>query len=728
MPSTRGRWSPSVALPVSIGAALTRSSPLASSITVPTPSALELSPASNMLAVSTASGVSSDWDSVTYDSDEGSEVHDLLELQGRRWSVGDSVCNTHNIHRCVSPSHRGPRAISADKTPPRGSHSPTAVGRRLPGPAGSTVIATFKARPGTAVYTSNRSAGPPMIPSESTTLTNLPTAPTSVVAASSLFSALYTPNASATRVILSSDTLARRDSHEQFTSLTVSSVEFPKPPQAPRYDRGQQRQYSRSILTQRMAQEEDVEAEAVPAMPTQLTLSRSLSLLRSPHQGQSTGGSPTESPRADPAVAATTDSILIGDVGGSHLRFPSRRGTESSTPPAVSGSDVYHRTGASVDTPHQTGGRSAISVEEIAWRGVADLASFSSGVPSTGDTVSTRPTFLLPAHTATTEERRVRLLFHGRPRVLLTERPRVVTNPVLDRPGWTRPLCDPLLFIPCMRNKVYSLPPRMVTPTSWEPELFGHLLPSLASTSDAPARSRDPQPRHFSSSVHRGSHVSSAPIRTPPSTTPLIYDVPVTAQQLGPRSAGDLRPHNASLHHTPAAWWPNPLDRTPARLGEDSHRAVFIPDVGIIDSLGYISHNCRHLLYRCFCVRCAIASQAQALQADANMRSAKTSPFPSCSCLGVESASYANILCFLSLLDFVTLGMPFGCCCYHGLGTTLYGWHLRYMLRARYHIFSWTSIDLLIMCCIPGLAVEQQGAELLLNGTPEATVGLHFMS
>nr|ACS87849.1 conserved hypothetical protein [Angomonas deanei] len=329
------------------------------------------------------------------------------------------------------------------------------------------------------------------------------------------------------------------------------------------------------------------------------------------------------------------------------------------------------------------------------------------------------------ARIATAEERRVRFLYHNRPRLRLTSAPKVLTCIVQDRDTWEQPLCYAPLLLPCMRNAFYAIPVQQVLRKSLQAETLNPLSPSviysLSLANEATGQPQlQPQQQQSSSVLQPLSSAESQallPLQAQ-HTTPL-YHVPLTLPRPGTTANVGAAPQQSP------SFFQRFLNAQPSYIAESG-----VGDRGAqTDTLGSsLSQNCLHLLYRALCVRCAIASQAQAFQADARMRGAEPFKFGCCDFVGVESKSYAALLRWIVLLDCLTLGVPCGCCCYHGLGTALFGWHLRFVLRARYRIFSWTSIDLLIMCCVPGLAVDQQGAELLLNGMPEIPVGLAFMS
>lgn len=344
------------------------------------------------------------------------------------------------------------------------------------------------------------------------------------------------------------------------------------------------------------------------------------------------------------------------------------------------------------------------------------------------------PAMLHGARVATAEERRVRFLYHNRPHVRLTERPLVVSSIVLDRDAWSQPLCYVPLFLPCLHNAHYSVLLSSVLRKSWEPDVLNPLSPSLAYSlfdrdddDDSVAAATSPRRATTRSTAATPSETSRAPL----SNTAMHYGPTAFPLHATPRGSGDEEGEGRARGAVAA---PNLFQEMGAPMASASRAAgIFtaprnVAPAAAPSTSSSLLQNCRHLLYRCFCVRCAVAAQAEALQTDMKMRGAMPFRFPCCSCFHVDSDTYSHLFRTICLLDILTLGLPCGCCCYQGLGTALYGWHLRFLVRARYRIFAWTAIDLLIMCCVPGLAVDQHGAELLLNGVPEMTVGLHFMS
>ncbi|CBZ33265.1 hypothetical protein, conserved [Leishmania donovani] len=522
-----------------------------------------------------------------------------------------------------------------------------------------------------------------------------------------------------------SDTRAHHDTAVEGTPPIAPAVHVNGRPATPQHNQERHQRPFHTADPQPTAPDAGAAGAAMPDTPGQWRLSQ----MQYPglHLEQRPSRFLTSTHNVDAAVPRMTDHMLVNAEFSAMQLLPERR-VELPSRDTEAGGGVG-RTGPEAHL-QQRAIRNSESEAGIGWHDAAHLTPLFRAIPPVTSTSLTGAAFLQQVRIATSEERRVRLLFHTRPRIRLRDRPRIVTNPVLDRPGWVQPLCYPTLWIPCMRNTIYSIPLSTVMRAPWETDFFGSAQPSVAFSASETSVLPGEQPRpDFSGAAHGGSRALGAPLTTAMPTAPAFYHVPITAPRLAQSSAHNHRADSELLlHRMPAPPSLNPLSGIGERAAANSHGELLISSIETASRPVRFAHNCSHLLYRCFCVRCAIASQMQALQADAEIRGAKMTLFPSCTCLGVESESHTEILSTLCLLDLFTLGAPFGCCCYHGLGSALYGWHLRYMLRARYRIFAWTSIDLLIMCCIPGLALDQQGAELLLNGTPEATVGLQFMA
>ncbi|CAG9572340.1 conserved hypothetical protein [Leishmania major strain Friedlin] len=522
-----------------------------------------------------------------------------------------------------------------------------------------------------------------------------------------------------------SDTRVRHDTDVEGTPLIAPLVNVNGRPATPEHNQERQQRPYHTGDPQSTSQDAGAAAAAMPDTPDQ----RQLSQMQYPglHLEQRPGRFLTSTHNTDATMPRMTDHTFVSAEFSAMQLLPARQ-VESPSRDSEAGGGVG-RTGPEA-YPQQWASRNAESEAGSGWHDIAHLTSLFRAIPPATSPSLMGAALLQQVRIATAEERRVRLLFHTRPRIRLRERPRMVMNPVLDRPGWVQSLCYPVLCIPCMRNTIYSTPLSTVMRASCETDFFGSAQPSVAFLASETSVLPGEQPRpDFSGAAHGGSRALGAPLTTAMPTAPAFYHVPITAPRLAQSSAYHRRADSELLlHRMPLPPPLNPLSGIGERAAANSHRELLISSIETPSWPVRFAHNCSHLMYRCFCVRCAIASQMQALQVDADIRGAKMTLFPLCTCLGAASKSHTEILSTLCLLDFLTLGAPFGCCCYHGLGSAFYGWHLRYMLRARYRIFAWTSIDLLIMCCIPGLALDQQGAELLLNGTPEATVGLQFMA
>ncbi|KAH9599262.1 hypothetical protein LSM04_002645 [Trypanosoma melophagium] len=124
-----------------------------------------------------------------------------------------------------------------------------------------------------------------------------------------------------------------------------------------------------------------------------------------------------------------------------------------------------------------------------------------------------------------------------------------------------------------------------------------------------------------------------------------------------------------------------------------------------------------HFLWRFFCLRCSVAEQTRLLFAEEEKRG--HTPYRFC-CEGFfgSEGKMPRTFWTMCLCDLLTVGCPFACC-YHGLGTTLYGCRLRYLIRCRYRLNGTVAGDFFTMLCCPLLAVDQQGLEMMQHGLYE---------
>ncbi|GET87666.1 hypothetical protein, conserved [Leishmania tarentolae] len=712
-----------------------RTTPQSMGAALPPPELMPL-PATAASAASTAIGTapscappptaapSSSRDSEVNASGRGSAISGAAMPQRMRPYTQGCTLNSCQHDESPDPSHRAQRSLLANRTPQQTlPNSDSAQGLSFM-PASRDAIPGCRTSPDMVSHFPCPDTGPLDVPSASTTPTKLGLASTSALA-SSRFSALYMPNTPMMLDTSFSDVRAFHDRATEGTPLTLLDVDFNGQSTSLRQSPERHPPQSHTGTPHRTAQDDSAREASMPDRSDQQRISQ----VHRPrlHLEQHSGRFPTLNHDADLAVHRMTDHMVANVEFSAPQTQPEPR-LESPSHNTVAGDGVTRA--RAEEHPQQPESRNAESAADVDWYDASHFRLFLRAFPPMVATPSIGAAHLPQVRIATSEERRVRFLFHTRPRLRLMERPLVVANTVLDRPGWVQPLCYPTLCMPCVRNNIYSVPLSTVMGASWQTDMVESVQPSVAFLGSETSSPTSDQPRlDLSRAAHGGLRALGTPPRTAMPTTSAFYHVPITAPQLAQSSAYDGHTDNELIHHRmPVPTLLNPLSRAAERTAVNSRMEMLISSIEAAGRPVRFTYNCSHLLYRCFCVRCAIASQMQALQVDAKMRSAQVMRFPSCTWLDMESKSRTEILFRLCLMDLFTLGAPFGCCCYHGLGSALYGWHLRYMLRARYRIFAWTSIDLLIMCCIPGLALDQQGAELLLNGTPEATVGLKFMS
>lgn len=352
------------------------------------------------------------------------------------------------------------------------------------------------------------------------------------------------------------------------------------------------------------------------------------------------------------------------------------------------------------------------------------------------------------------ELRRLRAEYHNRPRYSLDKPPQQLVAPLLNRESWLQPLCYAPLYFPCMDNASPALRGPRRKPSS------------VLSLRDATSRSGSDVAGQRAGAA-RGAGTADAAGATPPQsslgntpqTNPLLSPssphlsmtrdentgTNSAVRQVGfastatggaprsspvPRPQGGLTSAEVFIGNGDA---PPPQQQRGAstfrqhrsRPGEDLyHQPIDISQHGEpfseatdLGSSGTTSDHCMHLLRRCFCVRCSIAQETYLLFREEERR--RREPYRFC-CEGFFGADgdYQRTLLLMCLLDTVTIGMPCGCW-YHGLGTALFGWRIRYLLRCRYRVQGLAIMDCLIMCCMPMNAIDQQASEMAANGIIE---------
>lgn len=130
-------------------------------------------------------------------------------------------------------------------------------------------------------------------------------------------------------------------------------------------------------------------------------------------------------------------------------------------------------------------------------------------------------------------------------------------------------------------------------------------------------------------------------------------------------------------------------------------------------------HNISRLLYRFFCLPCAVAQQTSAIYTDREQHRLVQPSFL-CSCFYTHPRNYSRSVWAMVCCDIFSLGIP--CCLcwgYRGMGTALYAWRLRYWIRCRYGLKGTAIGDLCSVLYCPLLAVDQQATELEMHGVHE---------
>lgn len=128
--------------------------------------------------------------------------------------------------------------------------------------------------------------------------------------------------------------------------------------------------------------------------------------------------------------------------------------------------------------------------------------------------------------------------------------------------------------------------------------------------------------------------------------------------------------------------------------------------------------NCHHFLYRCCCIRCAIAQQTSLVFLDGERQHLVPIPFlfPK---LYPHPMQYSRAVWAMGCIDGLTCGFCCPCIGYNGVGTALFGWRLRYWVRCRYGLYGTSMKDLFTMLLCPSLASDQIGFELESRGLHE---------
>ncbi|EKF28628.1 hypothetical protein MOQ_007617 [Trypanosoma cruzi marinkellei] len=124
-----------------------------------------------------------------------------------------------------------------------------------------------------------------------------------------------------------------------------------------------------------------------------------------------------------------------------------------------------------------------------------------------------------------------------------------------------------------------------------------------------------------------------------------------------------------------------------------------------------------HFIWRFFCLRCSIAELTDILFREEEERGREPYRFCCEGFFGYEGRMTRSFLT-MCVVDLLTCGFPFGYF-YHGLGTTLFGCRLRYLIRCRYRIEGTVVKDFLLMLCCPLLTVEQEALEMMMYGNLE---------
>lgn len=311
---------------------------------------------------------------------------------------------------------------------------------------------------------------------------------------------------------------------------------------------------------------------------------------------------------------------------------------------------------------------------------------------------------------------------HEHPRRTLEEPPLLYQTPILDKRPFLQPLCYmPLLFPCCMTNdyrKAYC--GKRSSSSLSSPEAMhagGLLVGENPEDTDAyvmsemnPHEALDEATVAFRTRKHRrraDSNAGALPLPTSNGSNGYGDDTN--------EGTGVLRRTSQQQEEEDyAATWQvrqqHPADERSAWLSATD--TVVVPT-------DTVSSGCLHLLQRCFCLRCSIALQTNALFSEERRRRRFPYRFAAEWFFGAEG-DYRRTLLTVLLCDLLSGGLFIPCgFSYQGLGTACYGWRARYLIRCRYGIFAPAICDFMLMLCLPMLSVDQQGIEMAANGLVE---------
>lgn len=144
-----------------------------------------------------------------------------------------------------------------------------------------------------------------------------------------------------------------------------------------------------------------------------------------------------------------------------------------------------------------------------------------------------------------------------------------------------------------------------------------------------------------------------------------------------------------------------------------------VDPLDVPESAHSTSSNLSRLLFHCCCLQCAIAQQTALVHYNRELYRLTPQVF-CCDWFFGGPEQYCRNAATMIMCDIFSLGIP--CCLcfgYRGIGTMLFGWRARYLLRCRYGLGGTSVMDLFSMLACPILAVDQQETELECSGLHE---------
>lgn len=164
----------------------------------------------------------------------------------------------------------------------------------------------------------------------------------------------------------------------------------------------------------------------------------------------------------------------------------------------------------------------------------------------------------------------------------------------------------------------------------------------------------------------------------------------------------------------------NPLQQ-PSQHSYVRHEPEEVPLVPSRTS-GFCSNFSRFLFHVC-CLQCTLSQQATLMTREREKRRVVPHEFCCDWILGAADRGYTKGLATTLCLDILTCGYPWCMCCccgYRGMGSLVFGWRLRYLIRCRYGIAGSSVGDIAVMGCCAPFGADQLCTQLSFHGIDES--------